>query len=473
MLERQLGRRVELDPLRLAERALGEGGEPADRLDLVAEQLEPGGPVLGRAEDVEDAPADGELAAVLDLVGALVSGLDQELGDVVEVDLLALVEDEPGRPQRGVGDRLGERHRARDDDRRLVAVAGPGERVERPDPQPDQVRRRRQVRLVAGPARRVVADPARGQVGAERAGEVAGADVVGGDHQRRSRGEPLVGVEQRREQIWPDRSRGAQVDRLAGPCPARESGESLVVERDVEQCPEQSAEVSCPRPPAWRVARLPWMSEGKRIGATLLAILAAVALLFAAIAGYATDALFDSDEFAERATVALDDEAVSAEIATRVTDDLVLNAERDLVGARPLIEGVVDGIVGGSVFQSLFRSRNQRRPPLDLQRRREHGHADPRRRRRGAPRRDPGAAPAAREAGAGWRRHRDRRDQPSGVARRRRPPRRRRRGARLGPAGAGADPRRRRAVRLARPPADRDADRGRDRDLRCGRGGRR
>jgi len=98
------------------------------------------------------------------------------------------------------------------------------------------------------------------------------------------------------------------------------------------------------------------MSEGKRIGATLLAILAAVALLFAAIAGYATDALFDSDEFAERAIVAIDDEAVSAEIATRVTDDLVLNAQQDLIGARPLIEGVVDGIVGGSVFQSLFRT---------------------------------------------------------------------------------------------------------------------
>ena len=103
-----------------------------------------------------------------------------------------------------------------------------------------------------------------------------------------------------------------------------------------------------------------------RIAATLLAILAAVALLFAAIAGYATDALFDSDEFAERATAALDDEAVSAEIATRVTDDLVLNAQPDLVGARPLIEGVVDGIVGGSVFQSLFRTGDQRRPPLDL-----------------------------------------------------------------------------------------------------------
>ena len=186
VLERQLGRRVELDPLRLAERALGEGREPADRLDLVAEQLQPGGPVLGRAEDVEDAAADRELAALLDLVGALVAGLDQQLGDVVEVDLLALVEDEarPGAARRrGPPRRARPRWRRRPAARRRRRLAG--ERVERPDPQADEVRRRRQVRLVAGPARRVVADPARGQVGAERAGEVAGADVVGGDDQRR------------------------------------------------------------------------------------------------------------------------------------------------------------------------------------------------------------------------------------------------------------------------------------------------
>ena len=139
-------------------------------------------------EDVEDAAADRELAAVLDLVDALVAGLDQQLGDVAEVDLLAPVEDEARRAQRGVGDRLGERDRAGDDDRRLVARRRLGrERVERADPQADQVRRRRQVRLVAGAARRVVADPARRQVGAERAGEVAGADVVGGDDQRRAR----------------------------------------------------------------------------------------------------------------------------------------------------------------------------------------------------------------------------------------------------------------------------------------------
>ena len=120
MLERELGRRVELDPLGLAERALGEGREPAHRLDLVAEQLEPHGALLGRREDVEDAAADRELAALLDLVDALVAGLDQQLGDVAEVDLLAAVEDEAGRAQRGVGNRLGERDGAGDDDRRLA-----------------------------------------------------------------------------------------------------------------------------------------------------------------------------------------------------------------------------------------------------------------------------------------------------------------------------------------------------------------
>ena len=179
---------VELDPLGLAERALGEGREPADRLDLVAEQLEPRGAVLGRREDVEDVAADRELAALLDLVGALVAGLDQQLGDVAEVDLLAAcgARSPPGAARRpGPPRRARRRWRRRSARSSLVAALG-GERVERADPQADQVRRRRQVRLVAGPARRVVADPARRQVGAERAGEVAGADVVGGDDQRRA-----------------------------------------------------------------------------------------------------------------------------------------------------------------------------------------------------------------------------------------------------------------------------------------------
>jgi hypothetical protein len=245
VLERQLGRRVELDPLGLAKRTLGEGRKPADRLDLVAEQLQARGPVLGRPEDVEDVAADRELAPIVDLLGAFVAGLDQELGDVAEVDLLALVQGEARRAQRGVGNGLGERHRRGDDDRRLVARRRLGrERVEGPDAQAHQMRRRREVGLVARPARRVVADPPRRQIGADRAGEVAGADVVCGDDQRRASRESLLGIEQRGEQIRTDRAGGAQVDRLARPNPGREVGEPLVFERYVQQRPEQSGEVS-------------------------------------------------------------------------------------------------------------------------------------------------------------------------------------------------------------------------------------
>ena len=74
MLERELGGRRELEALGVAQRALREGREPADRLDLVAEQLDPRGALLGRREDVEDPAADRELPALVHLVGALVTG---------------------------------------------------------------------------------------------------------------------------------------------------------------------------------------------------------------------------------------------------------------------------------------------------------------------------------------------------------------------------------------------------------------
>jgi hypothetical protein len=50
----------------------------------------------------------------------------------------------------------------------------------------------------------------------------------------------LLGIEQGGEQVGPDRPRGAQLTRLAGPDRGREAGESLVVERDVEQWAQQS-----------------------------------------------------------------------------------------------------------------------------------------------------------------------------------------------------------------------------------------
>ena len=206
-----LGGRGQLDPLGLAERALRERREVADRLDLVAEQLDPRRLILGRGEDVEDPAADRELAAVVDLLDPLVAAAGEQLGDVAEVDLLAPREREAGRPQRRVGDRLGERHGAGDDDRRLlVAIADEG--VEGGDPEADEVWRRRQVRLVAGPPGRVVADAARRQVGAELAGEVTGAAIVGGDDEQRPPGEAGLRLGQRGEQIRAqpggDRDRG-------------------------------------------------------------------------------------------------------------------------------------------------------------------------------------------------------------------------------------------------------------------------
>ena len=73
----ELGGGGDLDPLPLAERALGEGREPAQRLDLDVEELDADGALLGGGVDVEQPAADRELAAVLDLVDALVARRDE------------------------------------------------------------------------------------------------------------------------------------------------------------------------------------------------------------------------------------------------------------------------------------------------------------------------------------------------------------------------------------------------------------
>ncbi len=223
MLGVELGGGGELDPLGVAQRALGEGREPAHRLDLVAEQLDPHGALLGRRIDVEDAAADGELAALLDLLDPLVAGAGEVADGRVEVELAALGEDEAGRAQRGVGHRLGERRRAGDDDR----VAALAQRVERVDPQADEVRRGRDVRGVASAARGVEADAARRQVGAQVGGQVASRAIVGADQQGGALGEAAIVLEQRRQQQRPQRLRGADLDRRARARRAHLAGERV------------------------------------------------------------------------------------------------------------------------------------------------------------------------------------------------------------------------------------------------------
>ena len=157
----ELGRRRDLDHLGVAERALGEGREPAQRLDLVAEQVDPHGAVLGGREHVEQPAADRELAAVLDLVDALVAGGDESVGRSRR--------GRAARPLRSMNPcgRSDGSGTFSDSATALTTTTGAPssprvvqQRVERRDPQPDEVRRRRQVRLVGDAAARVVADRA-------------------------------------------------------------------------------------------------------------------------------------------------------------------------------------------------------------------------------------------------------------------------------------------------------------------------
>ena len=169
VLGRELGGGRDLDAVGLPQAALGEGREPAQRLDLDVEQVDADGALLGRRVDVEQAAADRELAAVLDLVDALVAGGDELLGGLVEVEQVA---DLAARSRAGAASGPGtfsDSAVARDhDDRLLGALGRVGQRVQRGDAQADEVRRRRQVRLVGDAAARVVADRAAGASQARR-----------------------------------------------------------------------------------------------------------------------------------------------------------------------------------------------------------------------------------------------------------------------------------------------------------------
>ena len=110
------------------------------------------------------------------------------------------------RAQRRVGDLLAQRHRADDDDRRLLAVRALGEQgVERGHAQADEVRRRREVRLVGDAAAGVEAHRPRLEPRAQVGGEVARLAVVARHHERRAVGRRALG--QRRDEVGAHRLR--------------------------------------------------------------------------------------------------------------------------------------------------------------------------------------------------------------------------------------------------------------------------
>ena len=95
-------------------------------------------------------------------------------------------------------------------------------------------------------------------------------------------------------------------------------------------------------------------SRSRQIGSTALGVLAAVALLLALVTGYAAQVLFDSDQFANHATAALDKPEVKSEVGRRITDGVV-EAQPDLIAARPVVEGAASAVVGSAAFNNLFR----------------------------------------------------------------------------------------------------------------------
>ena len=80
--------------------------------------------------------------------------------------------------------------------------------------------------------------------------------------------------------------------------------------------------------------------------ARALVALAAVLVVATAASAYAWRALFDADQFADRASAALQDPSVRDAVAERVTDDLVLGAQPDLLAGRPVIASTVSGSRG-------------------------------------------------------------------------------------------------------------------------------
>ena len=152
------GSRIDGDALGFAERALREGREGADALDLVPEELDPERLAAGAREDVDEPAAHGDLAALLDPLDPLVPGERELLGERLDPRLVAARELDRSRA-------------------RSPAAACP--------PRP-RTRRRRRARLAR--ARRGLAPSRRRGAAAARARSRGGRRATAGARRGRRRG---------------------------------------------------------------------------------------------------------------------------------------------------------------------------------------------------------------------------------------------------------------------------------------------
>ena len=201
VLGRQLGGGLDGHRVHLLQRPLGERGEEGQALDLDVEQLAAHRALLGGRVHVQDVAAQRELAALLDLVDAVVAAAHEPLGGLVQVQQLALLDRKAVWAQLGVGHLLGQRHGAGHHHRGPAPGIRLGaQRVQRGDAQAGQVRRRGQVGLVGHAAGGIQVHGPGVQELLEVGGEVARLAVVTGHDQRRAL---KVQVGERGQQVGP------------------------------------------------------------------------------------------------------------------------------------------------------------------------------------------------------------------------------------------------------------------------------
>ena len=96
-------------------------------------------------------------------------------------------------------------------------------------------------------------------------------------------------------------------------------------------------------------------SRWKSWASTGCVVVAAVALLIAVLAGWATRTLFDSREFATRSVAALDSAAVRHALAAELTDEIIAVGPPTLESYRPVLTQAVEVLVATDAFRSVFR----------------------------------------------------------------------------------------------------------------------
>lgn len=214
--------------------------EVADLLDIVAPELDAERVLLGGREDVQDAAADGELAALLDQFDAGVRGGREPVDDLAEIGALPRAQADGDQVAEPLDLRLEHGADGRDDDGDgaggRVVGAGVGEAAQHREAAADGVRAGREPlvrqRLPGGELRDGVLLAGRDE-GAQRGGEVLGLPAGGGDREHRPPGVPG----ERRHREGAGRGRADEVHMRAvavGPGPHR-FGERRILDDGVEQ----------------------------------------------------------------------------------------------------------------------------------------------------------------------------------------------------------------------------------------------